>query len=115
MFEVKHLCMVLGGVLLGSAGVKILSSKDAKKVYTHVTAAVMRGADSVMETATTLKENCGDIKADAKDINDKRKEEERLKEIEDAKAIIAEAEARIDELEAEGADSVEAEPAVAGA
>ena len=85
MFEVKHLCMVLGGTLLGSAGVKLLSSKDAKKVYTHVTAAVMRGADSVMETATTLKENCGDLKADAKDLNEKRKEEERLKEIEDAK------------------------------
>ena len=33
MFEVKHLCMVLGGTLLGSAGVKLLSSKDAKKAY----------------------------------------------------------------------------------
>ena len=84
MFEVKHICMVLGGALFGSAGIKLLSSKDAKKAYTHVTAAVMRCADSVMETATTFKENCGDIKADAKEINEKRYEEERLKEIEDA-------------------------------
>ena len=92
MFEAKHLCMVLGGFLCGTAGVKILSSKDAKKVYTHVTAAVLRGADCVMETATAIKENCSDIKADADDINAKRREEERLKEIEDAKAVIAEAE-----------------------
>ena len=70
MFEVKHICMVLGGALFGSAGIKLLSSKDAKKAYTHVTAAVMRCADSVMETATTFKENCGDIKADAKEINE---------------------------------------------
>lgn len=27
------------GVLFGTAGIKILSSKDAKKVYTHTTAA----------------------------------------------------------------------------
>ncbi|MBR1506741.1 MAG: hypothetical protein IJ619_01885 [Eubacterium sp.] len=115
MFEVKHLCMVLGGALLGSAGVKILSSKDAKKVYTHVTAAVMRCADSVMETAATLKENCGDIKADAKEINEKRREEERLKEIEDAKAVIAEAEERIAELEADGCGQIKDEAVVAGA
>lgn len=113
MFEVKHLCLLVGGTLLGSAGVKLLSSKDAKKVYTHVTAAVMRCADTVMDTATTLKENCGDIKADAKDINEKRREEERLKEIEDAKAVIAEAEARLEELESE--DFSEADTAEAGA
>lgn len=101
MFEVKHLCMVVGGALFGSAGIKLLSSKDAKKAYTHVTAAVMRCADSVMETATTLKENCSDIKADAQEINEKRREEERLKEIEDAKAVIAEAEERIAELESD--------------
>jgi hypothetical protein len=115
MFEVKHLCLLVGGTLLGSAGVKLLSSKDAKKVYTHVTAAVMRCADTVMDTATTLKENCGDIKADAKDINEKRREEERLKEIEDAKAVIAEAEARLEELESEKDDFSEVDTAEAGA
>jgi hypothetical protein len=102
MFQYKHLCLVVGGFLAGTAGVKLLSSKDAKKAYTHVTAAVLRCADTVMETATNIKENCGDIKADADDINAKRREEERLKEIEDAKAVIAEAEERIAELEADG-------------
>ncbi len=58
-----------GGALFGSAGVKILSSRDAKKVYTHATAAALRMKDSVMETVTVLQENCGDILADAKDLN----------------------------------------------
>lgn len=30
------------GVLFGTAGIKVLSSKDAKKVYTNCTAAVLR-------------------------------------------------------------------------
>ena len=53
-----------GGALFGSAGIEILTSKDAKKLYTQCTAAVLRMKDSVMETATTLQENCGDILAD---------------------------------------------------
>ena len=61
-----------GGVLFGTAGVKILSSKDAKKCYTNATAAVLRAKDCVMETVTTVLENCGDILADAKEINAER-------------------------------------------
>jgi len=67
----------IGGVLMGTAGVAVLSSKDAKCAYTHCTAAVLRGKDSVMKTAATVKENCGDIYADAKDINDSRYEQAR--------------------------------------
>lgn len=62
----------LGGALFGSAGIKLLTSRDAKKVYTHATAAVLRVKDYVMETATTVQENCGDILADAKNINEAR-------------------------------------------
>ena len=69
------------GFLLGTAGVKLLGSDDAKKVYTHVTAAVLRGADSVIETANNIKENCEDIAAEAKEINLRRSEEARLREI----------------------------------
>ena len=54
------------GVLFGTAGIKLLSSKDAKKAYTHATAATLRAKDSVMTTVTTIRENCGDILADAK-------------------------------------------------
>ena len=65
-----------GGVLFGTAGVKILSSKDAKKAYTHATAAVLRAKECVMTTATAIKENCDDVLADAKEINEQRAEAE---------------------------------------
>ncbi len=72
----------VGGVLFGTAGIKILSSKDAKKVYTHTTAAVLRAKDCAMATADTVRENAEDILADAKAINEKRAEEAAV--IEDA-------------------------------
>lgn len=77
--------LFLGGVLFGTAGVKLLSSKDAKKVYTHATAAVLRAKDCVMEVATNVKENCGDIYEDAKQINEDR-------DAKDEKSIISDAE-----------------------
>ena len=75
-----------GGVLFGTAGVKILSSKDAKKAYTHATAAVLRAKECVMTTATTIKENCDDVLADAKEINEQRSEAE---VVEDTAAEVA--------------------------
>ena len=68
--------LFLGGVLFGTAGIKILASKDAKKAYTHATAAVLRAKDCVMEVAANVKENCGDIYNDAKQINDDRSAKE---------------------------------------
>ena len=67
----KWACFV-GGALFGSFGVKLLSSKDAKKAYVHVTAAGLRMKDSVMETVTTVQENAADILASAKDMNEAR-------------------------------------------
>ena len=58
------------GVLFGTAGIKILSSKDAKKVYTQCTAAVLRAKDCVMKTTNTIQENCSDIYADAANVNE---------------------------------------------
>ena len=83
MIDFKKFGIFAGGVLFGTAGIKILSSKDAKKAYTHTTAAVLRAKDCVMSTATNIKENAEDILADAKDINDQRIEED-TKVIEDA-------------------------------
>ena len=68
---VRLACFV-GGALFGSVGVKLLSSKDAKKAYTHITAAGLRMKDSVMETVTSVQENAADILAAAKDINEER-------------------------------------------
>lgn len=61
-----------GGVLFGTAGIQILSSRDAKKVYVHTAAAAMRAKESVMRTVTTIRENADDIIAEAKQINEER-------------------------------------------
>ena len=45
MVNVKKVAIFVGGMLFGSAGFKILASKDAKKVYTQTTAAVLRMKD----------------------------------------------------------------------
>ena len=79
----KKLAMFAAGVLFGTAGIKMLSSRDAKKVYTHTTAAVLRAKDSVMETVTTVRENAEDIYADAKAINQQRAEAESAAVVED--------------------------------
>ncbi len=92
-FNWGKLGLFAGGVLFGTAGISILSSKEAKTAYTHCTAAVLRGKDAVVKTATTLKENCQDIAADASDINEKRYAEEEAAAIENAKALLAEHEA----------------------
>lgn len=64
------------GVLFGTAGVKLLASKDAKKAYTHCTAAVLRAKECVMKTVTNIQENAEDIYAEAKQINEERVEAE---------------------------------------
>lgn len=77
-----------GGALFGSFGIKLLSSKDAKKAYVHVTAASLRMKDSVMGTVTTVQENAADILASAKELNEDRA----AKEAEEAAAANLESE-----------------------
>ena len=60
------------GVLFGTAGIKILSSKDARKVYTHATAAVLRAKECVLKVAANVQENAEDIYAEAQQINEER-------------------------------------------
>jgi len=88
MADIRKIALFAGGVLFGSAGFKLLSSKDAKKLYTQTTAAVLRMKDSTMETVNRVQESAGDILADAKAINESR-------------AAAAEAEVIEDEAKAE--------------
>ncbi len=67
-----------GGVLFGTAGIKILSSKGARKAYAHTAAAAIRAKDCVMTTATKIKEGADDIMADAKKINEDYAAEEEV-------------------------------------
>ena len=94
--DIKKIALFAAGTLFGSAGFKILSSKDAKKVYTQTTAAVLRMKDCTMETVNKVQEQAGDILADAKAINEAR---------------AAEAEAAVIEDTAETAESAEADKA----
>ena len=83
MFNAKKIALFVGGVVFGSAGFKILASKDAKKVYTQTTAAVLRMKDATMETVNKVQEQAGDILADAKAINETRAAEAAAEVIED--------------------------------
>ena len=74
--DVKKTGIFAAGVLFGTAGIKILASKDAKKVYTHCTAAALRAKECVMKTVTNIQENAEDIYAEAQQINEDREAEE---------------------------------------
>ena len=72
MCDYKRLVCFVGGALFGSFGIRLLTSKDAKKAYVHATAAGLRMKDFVMETVTTVQENTSDILASAKELNEDR-------------------------------------------
>lgn len=73
-------CFV-AGVLFGTAGVKVLSSKDAKNVYVKTTAAALRAKNCVMETVTSIQAGAEDIYAEAKALNEERTAEEAVEVI----------------------------------
>lgn len=74
------------GVLFGTAGIKVLSSKDAKKLYTNCTAAVLRAKECVLKTAATIQENAEDVYAEAQQINEDRAAAE-TEEFEDVEEV----------------------------
>ena len=88
--DIKKIALFAAGTLFGSAGFKVLSSKDAKKVYTQTTAAVLRMKDCTMQTVNKVQEEAGDILADAKAINESRAAEAAQEVIEDTAAEQAE-------------------------
>lgn len=98
-FYSKAACFV-GGALFGSYGVKLLSTKEAKKAYVHTAAAGLRVKDTVMETVTNVQENAADILAEAVELNEARAAKEAA---EHAETVIDD-EAEVVEVE----DTVEA-------
>ena len=71
-FDAKKTGIFAGGVLFGTAGIKILASDDAKKFYSNCTAAVLRAKSCVMKVVTSVQENAEDIYAEAQQINEER-------------------------------------------
>ena len=86
----KKIGLFVAGVLFGTAGIKLLSSKDARKAYAHTTAAALRAKEDVMKTVTAVREGADDIYAEAKAINERRAEAAAV--VEDASAEDAKAE-----------------------
>ena len=84
--DVKKTGIFAAGVAFGTAGIKILSSKDAKKVYTNCTAAALRAKECVMKTASNIQENAEDIYAEAQQINEDRAAAE-TEEFEDVEEV----------------------------
>ena len=88
----RKVSLFAAGVLFGTAGIKLLGSRDAKKVYAHTTAAALRAKEDVMKTVTTVREGVDDIYAEAKAINERRAEAEAAAVVEDASAEESKAE-----------------------
>ncbi len=72
MNTTEKIALFVCGTLFGSAGFKLLGSKDARKIYTHSTAVVLRCKDQVMLDVEAVQEGCSDILADARAINEAR-------------------------------------------
>ena len=88
----KRIGLFAAGVLFGTAGIKLLGSRDARKVYAHTTAAALRAKEDVMKTVTAVREGAEDVYADAKAINERRAEAEAAAVVEDASAEESKAE-----------------------
>ena len=84
------------GVAFGTAGIKALSSDDAKNVYTQGTALVLRAKDCVMKVVTMVQENAEDIYVAAKNVNEERAAKKEAAEFEEAEE--AEAEEAVEEF-----------------
>ena len=66
----KWICFA-GGALFGTAGLRALGSRDAKKTYTHA-AAALRAKDCLLDAATKVREGAENVYEDAKRINAER-------------------------------------------
>ncbi len=93
--DAKKTGIFAAGVAFGTAGIKVLSSQDAKKVYANCTAAVLRAKECVMKVAATVQENAEDIYAEAQQINEEREEQAAV--YEDASEEETEDEATVEE------------------
>ena len=66
---VKGCVCFVSGVLFGTAGIKLLSSRDAKKAYVHTAAAALRVKECVMDTGNKVPRNSGGVLAETQADN----------------------------------------------
>lgn len=73
--NLKNVNLFAAGLALGTVGLKVLTSKDAKKVYAGIVAAGLRAKETVLETAEKVQASASDVLAEAQEINEARNEE----------------------------------------
>lgn len=54
--DYKKIALFVAGTLFGSAGLKILGSRDSKKAYANVTQAAIRAKDATLKAADSVRE-----------------------------------------------------------
>ena len=83
--NLKNANLFAAGLALGTVGLKVLTSKDAKKVYAGIVAAGLRAKETVLETAEKVQASASDVLAEAQEINEACNEEifEENKSLED--------------------------------
>lgn len=82
MWGWNHAAHWVGGFLLGTVGVEIAKSHDARKVYAWTIACGLRGKDYILERAGEVQEIAEDAYYEALALNEKYAEED-AKVIED--------------------------------
>ena len=58
--NLKNANLFAAGLALGTVGLKVLTSKDAKKVYAGIVAAGLRAKETVLETAEKVQASASD-------------------------------------------------------
>nr|WP_228099293.1 DUF6110 family protein [Granulicatella sp. 19428wC4_WM01] len=77
----KKSSVFLGGVAFGSAGLKLLASRDAKKVYAKVLATSYKMKDGLDATVSCVKQHADDVLQDAKYMYEQEKKDTQLLDI----------------------------------
>ena len=72
----------LSGVAFGTLGLKLLTSKEAKKCYATVLAKTYKAKDGIDNMVSAVKQHADDIVADAKDLYQAEKTADQLASLE---------------------------------
>ncbi|CAM3699272.1 DUF6110 family protein [Deinococcus frigens] len=73
----------LGGLLVGTVGLKLLGSRDAKKLYAHLIAGGMKVKDTLDTSVEGVRASYDDVMADARDIYEKDRSEQKSRDYAD--------------------------------
>ncbi|UQN08058.1 DUF6110 family protein [Deinococcus sp. QL22] len=73
----------LGGLLVGTVGLKLLGSRDAKRLYAHLIAGGMKMKDTLDTSVEGVRASYDDVMADARTIYEKDRSEQKSREYAD--------------------------------